>query len=325
MSGRAQPFLDHGLGTVPRVLGLADRADGSATFGCADRAFWHYRQSDFCNVRFQEAGWLLALAAVTPAPGNRFHGKRRMMEWARSLWRFWLSRRNRDGSVAEAYPHERSFCATAFTARAFVETVKLAGGAAGWAAELEQAERTFRWLGANANPDTANQMAASLHALSGYAALTGDADAGAAARTRRDQVLALMVGDGAFGEYGGLDVGYQSLTVSCLIGAARAGGKVDGGKQDGALIETAAKAAARIDPLIDAQGRHDPAANSRKTGFLYPSGLAALKCGVTERMATGIEAGTLLVPRWLDDRYCIGLATDYLLAAREFSDADDHG
>ncbi len=185
MEAAVRAFLAEGLGTVPRVLGLGDRDPGSDTFGCFDRPYWNYRLLDVANGRCQEAGLLMALAQALPAPGNRFHAQPAMAEWARAAWRFWLARRNADGSVVEVYPNERSFCATSFSAAAFVETAMLLGGAGDWGGELAAAEITMRWLGGHSNPEVGNQMAASLLALLGYARLTGNRDAARLAARRR--------------------------------------------------------------------------------------------------------------------------------------------
>ena len=102
--------------TVPRVLGLCNRDETSATGGCCDRNYWHYRLLDVANARYQEAGHLFALAYDTSAPRNPFYRRQRIADWARLSWRFWLDQRNSDGSLAEVYPNERSFCATSFSA-----------------------------------------------------------------------------------------------------------------------------------------------------------------------------------------------------------------
>ncbi|MGE5477074.1 MAG: hypothetical protein ACM3Q1_10495 [Bacteroidales bacterium] len=297
---------------VPRVAGLCDRDQNSRTYGCCDRTYWHYKLIDLSNARYQEAGQLFALAYVTEAPGNLFHGVPAAAQWARAAWNFWLKRRNKDGSVVELYPNERCFCATSFSTSAFLETVFLLGGAADWQAELAAAEKTLHWLASHANNAPANQMAASTHALAAFARLTGDARMRQTAERRLAEFLALEV-DGAFPEYGGFDAGYQSITLSTMR-------RIDvhlGG--DEALRQSMRRAAERIDAAIDAEGRMDSAANSRGTQYLYPSALVGLKDEVLARLARGLDANHVLRPAWMDDRFCIAMATDYLMAARELA------
>jgi hypothetical protein len=317
MTADAPLFLGPALETVARVLGLCDRDGSSPTYGCCDRHHWHYRTTDFANARMQEAGFLLALAYSAPLVGNRFRGRNVLLEWTRAIWRFWLRRRNNDGSAVEVYPYERSNCATSFTAALFTETVKLLGGNSQWREELAEAKQSFEWLEANSSLDVANQTAASLLALTGYARLTGNSRVGAAADRRCDQFMATVEPDGTFGEYGGFDAGYQSITLSTLIRTQRFCGA---NTTLGSVIE---RGEARLRGAIDEFGRTDPAANSRRTQFLYPYGLAALNSPALKGIEAGIRENTILLPTWLDDRYCIGMAIDYLLTAWELSDAND--
>lgn len=303
-------LLELAIDTVPRVLGLTDRDPNSPTAGCADRAYWHYRLLDIANARYQEAGLLFALAFATEDAANPFAGRTKMAEWARLAWRFWLERRNRDGSVVEVYPNERSFCGTAFSAAAFVQTAALLGGADAWKTELAAARQTMVWLAANANPDVANQMAASWLALAGYARLTGDAAVRAAATERRAQVLAGQQADGTWPEYGGLDVGYQTITLSSLASV------LDLNPEDDDLRSALKQGEKAIASRIAADGAVNAATNSRGTQYLYPHAMAALESGLLLRLLAGLDGRTVLRPSWMDDRYCIALATDYLLAYR---------
>lgn len=305
-----QRLIELAVETVPRVFGLTDRNAASRTAGCCDRSYWHYRITDVPNGRFQEAGLLFALAYATPHPANPFAGRERVAEWARLTWQFWLRQRNTDGSIAEVYPNERSFCATAFTAAAFAETIDLLGGPEAWQSELAAARSTFAWLGDNANADVSNQMVASWLGLAGYARHTGDAGIAALAAQRRERVLASQLPDGTFPEYGGLDGGYQTVTLSTLARLKRIQ------PDDGDLAATLDRGVAPLDTLISPLGTMDPAANSRGTQYLYPAGLAALGSPLLDRLLAGVEANTLLRPGWLDDRYCHTLAADYFLAGR---------
>lgn len=297
---------------VPRVIGLCDREPTSRTYGCCDRTYWHYKLIDLSNARYQEAGQLFALAYVTEAPGNIFHGVPAVAQWARAAWNFWLNRRNKDGSVVELYPNERCFCATSFSTSAFLETVLLLGGAAAWQTELHAAEKTLHWLASHANKAPANQMAASAHALAAFARLTGDTRMRDAAERRLTEFLDLE-SDGAFLEYGGFDAGYQSITLSTMR-------RLDvhlGGNQ--ALRQSMRRAAERLDAALDAEGRMDSAANSRGTQYFYPSSVVGLNDGILARLARGLDANRVLRPAWMDDRFCIAMATDYLMAAREIA------
>jgi hypothetical protein len=287
------------------------------TAGCCDRNFWHYRLSDIANARFQEIGLLVALAYVTEAPANPFSGRHRLAELAHWIWRFWLSRRNRDGSSVEVYPNERSFCATSFSASSFVHTVGLLGGAKVWSDELADARSTMTWLDANLEADAANQVAASWLALDGYARLTGDPAIVQSAERRRRVFLDAQWPDGTLPEYGGLDVGYQTISMSAMASLLALN---PGDDELAAALRTAESL---IAPRIAADGAVDAGANSRDTQFLYPHALAVLKSPALEGVLTGLDARTVLRPTWMDDRYCHALAADYFLAYRILAHVDD--
>jgi len=310
-------FLGPALETVARVLGLCDRKFGSPSYGCCDRIHWHYRVTDFANARMQEAGLLLAVAYAAPLPGNHFHHKAAIRDWTRAIWRFWLDHRNSDGSVIEVYPYERSNCATSFTAACFVESVALLGGVAEWRDELAQAEQTFSWLSTHSSPEVANQMAASMLGLAGYARLTGKAEVREAARRRRDEFVATVAADGTYPEYGAFDAGYQSITLSALVRVQRLG------DTDTALSDAIRRGEAKLAAAIDDLGRTDYEHNARSTQFIYPYGLAARRSQALSRFEEGLRANAILRPTWMDDRYCIPLAADHLLTAWELSNAND--
>lgn len=301
-------LLDLALDVVPRVLGLTDRLPDSHTAGCCDRYYWQYRLLDVANARFQEIGLLLALIYSTPHPANRFASNTRIAEWVRMVWSFWLKQRNSDGSVVEVYPFERSFCATAFSTSAFLETIRLMGGA--WTSELRSVENTMRWLASNANLEVANQMMASWHALHAYAEMTGDRYFQDAAERRRKLCLDMQDESGVFPEYGGLDVGYQTITMSSLasIVAMR--------PDDSDAVKSLRRAETALLSRITDTGAVNPLANSRGTQYIYPHALARLDSPLLQRFLSGVDNGNVLRPTWLDDRYCHALAADYLLAYR---------
>ena len=314
MTNNHQFLLDEALNTVPRVFGLCDREPASRTHGCCDRAYWHYRQTDFANARFQESGLLFAHAFVDTSPGNQFSGKPRLLDWIEAVWSFWLDRRSRDGTVAEAYPNERSFCATAFTAAGFIQTVLLLREARDWTRSLGRVRTTMQWLAKHQNPEVPNQMAGAYLALAGYHALVGSAESQTWAQQKRDAIVALADDDGIFNEYGGFDSGYQSLTMSTLASAH----DITGEDEDIAAILDRANATMR-DRLTTDKG-FEPAANSRQTQYLYPSGLIGDDAFVPETVIPEIERGATLRPSWMDDRYCIALATDYFRAAQRLQE-----
>ncbi|MFH0921222.1 MAG: hypothetical protein V1913_12780 [Fibrobacterota bacterium] len=293
------------LAQAPRVLGLCDRDAASATYGCFDRHYWHYKLLDLANVRYQEAALFLALLYKGDHAPWRLDPKVR--EWSLAAVRFWGGLQQRNGSFDEVYPFENSFCATAFSTWAVTEAL-LALNAPGDSRVLE---RAGEWLLRHDNPDVANQRAAAVLALQNLVHLTGRDTFRAGAESKTALLLASQDSSGYFPEYGGGDAGYQSLTLACMARYMRKAGRDD---LTAALQNGAAYVAHRIDSL----GRFVQNTGSRRTQFLFPSGFALLgRNDVIEKHGCGVESGQTLQPGWMDDRYCIGLATDYLLASRE--------
>jgi len=290
---------------VPRILGLGDREPASPTYGCFDRHYWHYALADFPDARFQEVALLLALLHRHALPGNALFDTEAALAWTRAAVRFWEDRRARDGSVAEAYPRERSFCATAFTFAAVTEVALLLAWDAppGW-------QRTADWLTRADNVEVANQMAAAAAALAHWSVLSGEPRYAERAREKVERILARQRDDGAFSEYGGGDVGYQTITLGQLV-------RYRQHAKDDTLTGALERAVAFVEARVDADGRHDASAGSRRTQFICPFGLLVLGSDAAVRHRRGLEAGHVLHPGWLDDRYVIPFATDFLAAALE--------
>ena len=67
--------------------------------------------------------------------------------------------------------------------------------------------------------------------------------------------------------------------------------------------------------FIEDNGYFSPEGMSRKTQFLYPLGFAAFAPAILQTIEKGLLENAILNPSWLDDRYCIPLTANYLLAA----------
>lgn len=65
---------------IPRLLHLIDRNPLSPTYGCFDRAYWHYRTMDFPCGMSQEFVLPLALVYARDYPDNTFRGVARVRE-----------------------------------------------------------------------------------------------------------------------------------------------------------------------------------------------------------------------------------------------------
>lgn len=308
--------------TAPRILGFMDRSPESATYGCAERYYWKYRLHDFPNARFQETALLLAQLYSYDFEENLYFHNPRVFDWALSAATFWLKCRNSDGSCTEVYPFERSFCATSFStfcmARALGELIHAASVEDGQrilarSELLEALEKSAGWIERNITFEVSNQTAAAACALKSVGLLLGEISWEQKAANFIKELCREYHKKGFFPEYGGFDLGYTTITASCLTWYAL---RSDDPGDVPSLIEQAALKGAS---MIDEFGCYNCSEMSRKTQYLYPSGFAYARSPVIDRLLCGLEKNRILSPLWLDDRYCIGMAIDYLTTHRLLS------
>jgi hypothetical protein len=293
-------FRDAALSQVPRILGLGDRRQDSQTAGCFDRYYWHYRFLDFPNLRFQEVAHLLAILWHEEFPGNIYRGKKNVRLWAQWAIQFWLQQRNRDGSVSEAYPFERSFCATSFSMFAITEALLVLGDPV-----PPSLAKTADWLIRNNNRVVSNQMAAAGLALYNCYLLTGIEKYRIASQNKMERLIQYQDPAGYFPEYGGCDIGYNSVTLSCL---AQYCAKTNEERTHSAVLA----AMSLLERSIKEDGTYAFDSGSRQTQFLYPLSFAIMQSDVIRRLVQGLQSNRILNPSWLDDRYVIQFTIDYL-------------
>ena len=296
-------LLECACGQLPRILGFGDFDPTSRTYGCTDRTFWHYRTVDFVNARFQETALVLALAYTIGHEGNRFYRHPALKEWSLAAIRFWAGLRHRDGSLDESYPNEHHFCATALSCFAVTEALlRLEAGP-----ECDMTS-TGRFLLANDNPDVSNQTAGAAAALYNLYRLTGDVTYLEGCEKKLALLLARQSQRGFFVEYDGFDAGYCTITLSFLAALYAETGRDD-------IRRAALRCVHFLSDSIAADGYVSPEGMSRMTQFVYPYGLSVFAPELFFRVIAGLEAETLLNPAWMDDRYCVAMTADYLLAA----------
>ena len=134
-------FYRLALPHLPRLLTQGDRQPLSPTWGCWQRDFWHYRTlTDFPSAPYQQAVLSLAEAWSAEVPGSPWYHQSSLLTAIEGGIRFWCAIQRKDGSFDEWYPHEESFVATAFTACAMAETLRLLPEAA-WKGYRDQVLR----------------------------------------------------------------------------------------------------------------------------------------------------------------------------------------
>jgi hypothetical protein len=294
-------YREIALSQVPRILGLCDRNSKSETFGCFDRYYWHYRLLDLPNIRFQEASLLLAILYKNRFSENIYHKNEKIKRWAEAGVWFWAKSRNRDGSVNEVYPYERSFCATSFSTYAVTEAVLMLK------IEPPDLEKTGDWLSRNDNIEVANQMAGAAMALYNTYLITEKEEYLSASLDKVERLLKKQTAEGFFLEYGGYDIGYMSLTLSCLANYYQ---KTKNENLKGPLK----RAVIFLEENVREDGSFDIEGTSRRTQYIYPYGLRIMESDIIKKHIVGLNEKRVINPGWLDDRYVISLTIDYLQA-----------
>lgn len=286
-----------------RIIGFVNVDPASQTFGCADRYYWHYKLHDYYNARFQESSLILTFVYLDKK--HQLFQNDKLLQLIKGIINFWLNNLNRNGSVNEIYPFEQSFCATSFSSYIITESILLLN------MELteEQKNKLSKvggWLSQNANWHIANQVAASAVALHNLSKIIGKQEFMTESQKRVEYLIKEMEINGYFPEYGGFDLGYNTLTMSCLAMFYLK-------TKNRAVSEVIKKAENKITPYIDKNGHYDNMGMSRNTAFIYPLGLRVVESQIFEAILRGLEQDLILSPNWLDDRYVIGLSNDYLL------------
>lgn len=298
-------YGDIALSQSYRILGLGDRNEMSPSYGCFDRYFWHYRQTDFVNARFQEASHFLALMYLYNHPNNRFYHQHHIYEWAGAAVKFWSMIQRNDGSFDEYWPYERSFCVTSFTLYAASETCRLLQ----CPIPTDSLYKAARWLMARENPIVMNQMAASAVALRIAGELLHDDALLQAAKNRIAFLLENQDSSGYFKEYDGYDIGYQTISLSCLA-------QYYMHAKDESIKEAAQRGFRFLDNKIFINGCYDYQNTSRHTQYFYPFGFRVFEeWDLLSRHLNGLQRNEAINPAWFDDRYCLPLAIDYLQTA----------
>jgi hypothetical protein len=291
-SAAALAYVRAALAHVPRLLGMVDRNPFHATYGCCDRAFWHYRTSDFPSGMAQEAVLPLAQVYTHPLPGNRWHRSPRLKELAVAGIRFAVRSAHADGSCDDYYPNERALGAAVFSLYACTEAYRLLG-----LHDLELLagfQRRADWLLRNDETgQLANHQAIAALALDNVYRLTGRPCYRAGTEQRLRTLLAWQSHEGWFREYDGCDPGYLTVTIEFLAKyLARTG--------DPVVHASLTRAVRFARHFLHPDGSYGGEYGSRGTYHFYPHGMelltadnaaaAALADGFLESLAGGTQA-----------------------------------
>ncbi len=219
-----QPSLQSTIrACVSRIVTLQCADSGSRWFGCVDREFWAYRTTrGFASSPFQHV--MSGLAYVSTLESEPL--QQQVRDMSLSALDFWLSSRNKNGSANEWYRNEQSYCATAMGLHALCETLHLLKGkmsSSDLRERLYSAVASEKWLHHRKNPLAINQDIASSAGRYVLGSLLDDKKMCEAARDTLAGVKSTFDEIGYLPEYGGMDIGYNLLSVDLLVTAHQAG------------------------------------------------------------------------------------------------------
>lgn len=287
---------------VPRLISQIDRDPDSPTYGSVDRGFWMYRLHDFDSGVVQQASLTLAALADLSEKidlSSTIYLKTVPAEYWRSLAKA-INLRNltlmkKTGFVDEYYPGEQSFPGTVFISYAVLKSALLLGQD-----EVVQSptleKLVLKILSRKASP-AANQDTAAAAFLALYSQVHN---------WRVDQtqvVLGELLGrpdqGGKFWEYGGLDVGYSTVSLNYLgyIYADQTGPDFTAEK----LTDLAGLISQFVTPSGNLGGEYA----ARSTTYFLPFGFLAA-ASLNEDIAGRLQHLDLVSAyQRLDDRYLV--------------------
>lgn len=307
-------FAENALALVPKILMLQDRNAHSATYGCFDRNFWHFKIIDFPSGMSQEFVWPLALAYSLEVEGNPYYRQPAIREWVEAGILYAGRAAHPDGSCDDYFPFEKAAGAAAFSLLACMESYRLLG--------LQNTEmeaffaRRARWLASHHESGRLSNHAALIVLcleIAGSLLKTNEFDA---LRERRlATVLSWQNEEGWFQEYEGADPGYHTLTIGLLA-------QIQELRPDPRIHDALEKAIRFAAEFIHPDGSFGGEYTSRNTYNFFPHGFEiagkwfpeALR--ITDQFLGGLKKG--LGACYTDDHIVGHHAWSYLLAYQHF-------
>jgi len=300
---------------MPRLLSLLNKHPFSENFGCFDRDYWHYKNTDFPCARKQEAALTLAYLYRIDSKRNIYFKNKNILNWINSALDFWTKIQEKDGSFNEWYPHEKSFVATAFSSYAVSETLLLLKNneITNRKKIINSLKKSNNWLLKKKEKRAMNQTCGAALSLFNIYLLTKEIKYKKVAENKIKFIIKNQNKEGWWEEYCGSDIGYLSLAIDYLA-------KFYKKSKNNELLETLNKAVRFIKYFISPNLTFGGEYGSRNTEYLIPHGFEVL--AKTNKAASAIaysirevlKKKTSISPHSLDDRYLLYITYTWLQA-----------
>ena len=201
-----------------KLLTLSDRDELSESFGSFDRAYWQYKIKDFSSGMSQEAIYPLAMAVkgkiINPETSKSKMQINKLIQYG-ALYS--LKKQNSNGSVDDYFPYEQASGATAFTSFAIISCLEI-NSFKFTKQEHNKFKKRLSWLANHKETGKlSNHEALISLVLAKSSRFYKDKFLLEKSYERCKRLLGWKSNEGWFDEYGGFDLGYETLTFSCLI------------------------------------------------------------------------------------------------------------
>lgn len=266
--GHRDWYVHEALRMIPRIILMIDKNKYSATYGCFDREFWHYRTVDFPCGMSQEFCLPLAMAYKHPFPNNPYYQVERMKELVIASIRFSMDWSHPDGTCDDYFPFEKALGALVFSTYAMTESyIEL---------DLHDYEMIefFKlradWLSThNETGQLANHQAFAALALYNVYLITGEEKYRKASDAFLELTLSWQHDEGWYQEYEGADPGYHSCSIAFLA-------KLWQKSQDPRIVESLESAVDFATYFTHPDGSYAGEYGSRNTYHFYPHGFEVM-------------------------------------------------
>ena len=260
------------MNNLPRILSLFDNEKFSKTYGIGDRNYWAWAQIDYPNGTFQ--GFANGLSKLYKARLlDEFFTESRFIEFIGSIFEGTSKLQNRNGSLNEAFPNEQSWCVTSLVAYDLITSLQNLDFL-----ELENKKKKLKIIEPMLkyiNLSQENHAFISNHLVTAAAAflkwkdLTGDTGYESKAEKIIEAVINSGGSEGWFGEYGGFDAGYQTITTQYLA-------EIQNLRPNWGIDSELNQSVEFMANFFNPDGSFGGMIGSRQTNFFYPGGFHLL-------------------------------------------------
>lgn len=312
------PYLFQVWKVLPRLLALYDTDNYSPTFGVGDRYRWAWRLIDFGNGTFQGAANGLARLLKKELLPSEISEKS-ILNRIDSMFRGTKTICFSNGSLAESFPYESSFCVTALVAYDLLSAIDFLDNKLDDQKRnsyFEIVEPMIKFL--NKNDEThafiSNHLAVAAAALYKWNKLITDNKSEGKGEQLLKRILFEQSEEGWFREYEGADPGYQSLCTYYLADIHKI-------RPDLGLLETLRRSIQFLWHFAHPDGSFGGYYGSRNTRFYCPAGIEALSEEISEAaalanfMRSSINKQTTVTLEVMDEPNLIPMFNSYCLAA----------